>query len=301
MSRFLRPIKEGFIGITRNFALSLSSISSVTITLILVSVFILLTANIRALTLSLEQAVEIHVIISNDVNTQEAINELEASIESLPNILEVNFSSKDDELEYFIAQQNDDRAEELYGKYRGEGNPMKNAFLITVVDGQTIRTTVDSINSIEGIEKAQVGDANTENFMNVLQTIRDVGFVLVIALSVIAIFLISNTIRVSIHSRSNEISIMRTVGASNWYIRWPFIIEGMIIGAVGSLLPILCTIFGYKFLLEETGGAYILGSLGFLPADPLVYQVSFMVLGIGMIVGALGSLFSVGKFLRWTR
>lgn len=305
MNRIIRPIKEGFLGVTRNLALSLSSVSSVTITLLLMSLFILLSANIQSFTTKLEQSVEIHVIVDRNYESDENVAQLTNDIKATPGVLEVKFSSKDEELEYFIEKESvgkdPGKAEELLGPYRGDINPFHHAFLVTVSDGQNLESIRSKISNINGVESASAGGEGTEGFMDALATIRDVGFIIVIALTVIAVFLIANTIRVSIHSRYREIGIMRTVGASNWYIRWPFIIEGMIIGFVGSIIPVVLTIFGYNFLIEESGSNFITSSLGLLPSNPLVYQVSLLLVGIGVLVGALGSLFSVGKFLRWSR
>ena len=144
------------------------------------------------------------------------------------------------------------------------------------------------------------GDA-TGNFLKTLESIRNIGFGIVVALAVIAIFLISNTIRVSIHSRRREISIMRTVGATNWYIRWPFIIEGMIIGLIGSIIPIVLTVFGYRYLFNSNQGFLISKMFSLVPTFPLVIETSLILALIGMGVGAIGSILSVGKQLRWTR
>lgn len=301
MNRIFKHFKEGFLGVVRNLALSMSSVSSVTITLLLMGMFLFLSANIDAITKRLEQSVQIHVTINYDHEAEEQIEAIENQIRSIDQVLDVEFSDKDQEFEYWIALNGSDQAEELYGEYRGENNPMRHAFLVTVREGQYIEDVAAQIRDIEGVFRSSAGGSGTGDFMSALTTIRDVGFVVVIALSVIAVFLISNTIRVSIHSRRREISIMRSVGATNWYIRWPFIIEGMIIGLVGSIIPILVSIFGYQYLLGEMRTNFLAGTLGLLPVDPLAYEVSLVLVGIGVLVGALGSLFSVGKFLRWSR
>lgn len=301
MSRILRHIKEGFLGVTRHFALSLSSISSVTVTLVIMGVFLMISSNLNEITKSLTSSVQIHVQIKQENEDQASIDRIQAAIQALPNVATVEFSNKDEELEAFIQLNDAEDAEEMFGPMRGENNPMLNAFLVQASSGDSLKEVSDNIAAIDGVFKSTYGGGATQTFVNVLDQVRNVGFVIVFGLGAIAIFLISNTIRVSIHSRRREISIMRTVGATNWYIRWPFIIEGMIIGLIGAILPILLTIFGYKYLFELTGGFLFTRLFSLVAVTPLVYEISGILALIGIFVGALGSIFSVGKFLRWTR
>lgn len=301
MTRILRHIREGFIGVIRHFPLALSSISSVTVTLLIMAVFMLLSANLTQVTQQLEASVQIHVQVNNEFEEESELSRIENAIKAIPEVANVTFSSKDEELEAYIALSDSESAEEMYGSFRGENNPMLHAFIVEAKNGDQIGAIAEEIRLIEGVEKAKYGGDSTAVFVKGMESVRNAGYIIVGALSFIAVFLISNTIRVSIHSRRQEISIMRTVGATNWYIRWPFIIEGMIIGFVGSLLPVIATIFGYNYIIQLTGGNLLSKMLTLVPTMPLVREVSLSLVAIGVIVGALGSLFSVGKQLRWTR
>lgn len=301
MARIFRHIKDGFLGVFRHFALSLSSISSVTVTLLLMSLFLLLSVNMMDITKSIEQNVQIHVEIEDEVSQEGKIDDLKQEIQSFSETLSVVFSSKEEELENFIQANNSADAEELFGDYRGEENPMLDAFLVTAKSGDEIKPLAAKIDKLEGVFKTNYGGMGTTNFVNMLEQIRNIGIVIVMILSMIAVFLISNTIRVSIHSRREEISIMRTVGATNWYIRWPFIIEGMIIGFMGSIIPILITVFGYRQLYIQSHGYLFTQMFKLAPYNPISYQISGILILIGMTVGAIGSLVSVGKYLRWSR
>lgn len=301
MSRIFRHIKDGFQGVIRHFAMSLSSISSVTVTLLIMSFFLMLSVNIDNITRELEKSVQIHVLISAEFESEEQIAQLGTDIRAIEYVEEVVFSDKDKEFEDWISGVGSDDAEEIYGEYRGENNPLLNAYIVSVSNGEAIKSVADTIRDLDAVEKVNYGGDATGNFLKSLESVRNVGFGIVVGLAIIAIFLISNTIRVSIHSRRREISIMRTVGATNWYIRWPFIIEGMIIGLFGSLIPILLTIFGYRYVFDANDG-YLLSKMFMLvPTFPLVIQISVVLALIGMGVGAIGSLLSVGKQLRWTR
>lgn len=299
MSRFLRHIKEGFVGAFRHGALLFSSAFSVTITLILMAVFMLLNSNIGEITRQIEQQVSLYVQIDNEAQ-QDAITTLGDGIKSLPGVSNVVFSDKDAELEFLI-EDGGVLAEELYGPYRGEDNPLLNAYIVNVQTGASIRTLATSILELDNVFQVRYGGDATEQFLQFLEQIRNSGFVFVIALSGIAIFLISNTISATVHSREKEISIMRTVGATNWFIRWPFIIEGMIIGMIGSIIPILITVFGYNAVYHSQTGQNLSMFFRLLAPEPVVWEVSGMVLLVGVGVGALGSLYTVSRRLRWTR
>ncbi|CAM3716796.1 permease-like cell division protein FtsX [Erysipelothrix urinaevulpis] len=300
MSRIGRHLKDGFTGVFRHFALSLSSISSVTVTLLLMSMFLFLNVNIEAMTKNVEKSVQIHVQLNHDIE-EKTVKELEEEIKKNPEVETIKFSTKEEELEYFIEMDGSEEAEDLYGQYRGENNPFLDAFLITIKEGEQIKSVTDRVSELDGVYYASYGGDGTGNLMETLQQVRNVGLVTVIFLTAVAIFLIANTIRVSVQSRQKEISIMRTVGASNWYIRWPFIIEGMIIGFIGSIVPVLVSVFLYKYILDGTGGVIWSTMFKLVPAEPLVYQISGLLALIGTFVGALGSMLTVGRLLRWSR
>lgn len=300
MSRIFRPIKEGFLGVIRNLPMAISSVSSVTVTLLIMAFFLLLSVNIETITYRLEESVQIHVIIDKDI-LEDQINSMQNDIAFIPGVSEVVFSDKDNEFENWIANFDDPKAEEMYGAYRGEENPMRDAFIVNSQTGADIAEIANEIGLMEGIESVNYGGDISTGFIQSLETVRNFGFILVAALAVIAVFLISNTIRVSIASRGREISIMRTVGATNWFIRWPFIVEGMIIGLIGSIIPVGVTVFGYRALYNETGGFIFTKLFSLAPTLPLVFNASAILVLIGIGVGAIGSIFSVGKQLRWTR
>lgn len=298
MNRVIRHLREGFVGVFRHFALAFSSISSVTITLVLLGIFLLLNQNISRITVQIEESVALYAQIEAKL-PQEKIDKLIGEVKKQEGVLHVEFSDKHKELEDFIAKRGAE-GEELFGQFRGDENPFLDALIINIKSGNDIKPVLDSISGLEGIYKVSIGSESIQQLMDAMQTFRNAGIIFVVVLGGIAIFLISNTIGATIHSRSEEIAIMRTVGATNWYIRWPFIIEGMIIGALGSIIPILLVVIGYeKFYKAQFEG---LGSMfSLVPVNPLVWQVSTFLILLGVFVGALGSLITVSRRLRWTR
>lgn len=297
--RIGRHFREAFHGLIRHGAMTLSSAAAISLALLFVGIFILISQNIRDITYSIEESVQIHVKIDRNYETQDQINILQIQITEIPGIKEVIFSSKDQELDSLIESFGEDG--QIFESYRGESNPLRHAFLVDVIDGNLIERVALAIERIAGVETVRYGGAKTVELMNMLDSVRNWGYILVIGLIVIAVFLISNTIKLSIASRRDEIAIMRTVGAKNGFIRMPFLIEGMVIGILGSIMPIGITVGGYFYLYELLGGFLISQMFVLHPPLPLLYYIGTALVILAMIVGMMGSFVSVTKHLRWKR
>jgi cell division transport system permease protein len=298
MNRIIRPFKEGFIGIIRHLAMSVSSIMAVMVTLFLVSLFLILTVNLQQITDSVQSKVQIHVQILNDVDLT-GIGELKRQILDIDGVVDVEFSDKDDELNHFIESYGEEG--KIFEMYRGEKNPLRNAFIIEVSQGNLIEQVSNKIENLDGIESVNYGGLNALKLIEILNSVRDSGLILVSVLGLLAIFLITNTIKMSIHSRMNEIQIMRTIGATNSFIRSPFLVEGLLIGLIGSIVPILITIFGYNYIYVSLNGVLLTNIFVLRPAFPFVYQLSYLLVLLGISVGLLGSFISVSRYLRTVR
>jgi cell division transport system permease protein len=293
-----RHIKEGFIGVIRHSAMSVSAATAVTITLLLVSLFLLLTLNIQQITKNVEESVQIHVKIL-DSTSAELIKTTEVEITKLPGVRKVTYSDKNSELDRFIASFGADG--KIFEMYRGENNPLRNAYLVDVQKSAALDVLAAKIQTLKGIESVNYGGENTLRLVSMMDSISKGGLMLVTILSFLAIFLISNTIKITIYARSVEIHIMRTLGATNHFIRFPFLIEGILIGLLGSILPILITIFGYQYLYTSLNGVLVSNLLIMRPVFPMVFQVSGILAGLAVVVGLTGSFISVTRHLRWNR
>lgn len=299
-SRFIRHIKEGFFGVGRHAAMSISSASAVTITLIIISIFVIFTVNVNSMTNKIEGDVQISVMIDYNYESQENIDRIGLAIKELPGVDVVTFSSKEEELNFFIDSFTDEHEKEIFESYR-EDNPMHNAYYVKIKDGNDLQALKTQIDAIEGVASSNYGGESSVMLVDALGSVRTGGFVIVVALSLLAIFLIQNTIKVTILARANEIAIMRNVGAKNGFIRAPFVVEGMIIGALGAIIPIFATIFGYIFAYSKLNGILISSMFIMIPPHPFVLQISLLLVGVGMLVGLIGSFLSVTKYLRWKR
>lgn len=293
-----RHIKEAYLGITRHFAMSLSAASAVTVTLLLMSIMILALGNISQITMNLQENVTIFVRIEDDVLESE-INQLKHKVEACEGVSFVTYSDKDNELDKLIEEFGDDGY--LLETYRGENNPLSRAFVVEIEMGAKISDVSKQIGKINGVEEAMFGGNSTEKFIDSLNFVRLGGLGIVAALGLLAIFLVSNTIKITIFARQDEIAIMRHVGATNGYIRTPFVFEGIAIGLLGSIIPVLFTVIGYDFLYGAMGGKIITGMLTLLPVFPFSLYVSGILVGTSVLVGLFGSLLSVNKNLRWKR
>ncbi len=292
-----KHFKTALQNIVRNGAMSISSIISVTITLTLIMVIGVIGINISDITLNIEDNITIYAQVNRELSDEDA-RSLTSVIESVEGVKSVEFSSKDNELDVLIESLADDKeAAELFETYRND-NPLGAAYKIEVDNVREIEVVKDKIAQIEGIREARSGEESTTNMIETLGYIRNGGTIFIIGLGIVALFMIVNTIKMAINARSKEIEIMRVVGASNWYIRIPFMLEGALIGLLGSLLPIALLIFGYEFIYTEL--LPVIPTLFTLREPmPFILEFSGILAGVGVGVGFAASTFSVTRFLKF--
>lgn len=291
-------IKTACKNISRNFGLAMSAAFSVTITLLLIAVFLLLTSNLSNITYHIEDQVTIRATIDNIVDKKDK-TKLEQQIKALDNVASVHLSTGDAELAAYKKEYESD--ESLFSMYEGKTNPILDAFIIEVKDGRLIKETNADVAGLKGIVKATYGGAETDAMIQTFTSVRTGSFIFIAFLTLVAMFLIANKIKMSIYTRKSEIAIMRFVGASNWCIRFPMMLEGILIGLMGSILPALGAIFGYQYVYTMLDGMMMSDMFALQPVYPLSMQVAGILLLIGMGVGLLGSFFSTSRYLRWKR
>ena len=295
-----RSIKEGFRGIGRHFAMAIQSSSAVTITLLIISLFMLFMVNVSRFTTNVEQGMEISVMIDYDYESSDNESAIKIAIEKIDGVKSVRFSSKEEELEYYISQFDDEETKQAVESLVDD-NPMHDAYYVEVEDGKTLQDISKTISSIEGVSDVNYGGESTTNMVKAMNAIRRGGLIGVVAMTILAIFLIQNTIKLTIYARQDEITIERNVGATNGFIRAPFVVEGLLMGALGAIIPIVLTVLGYRYVYKKTGGYLISSMFKLISPEPLVIYVSLILLAIGMLVGLVGSYLSVTKYLKWKR
>ena len=290
---FGRSIRDAVKSVIRNFSLSFASIMCTTITLLLVSVAIICAVNINNATKSIEDELSIVVYLNKDI-TEENIENIKADIESQKNVEEVVFKSKT-EWKDEMSEYDDTFSTVL--NYLDE-NPLSDSFIVKVVNVDKLSDTALYIKSINGVDVVKYGEGMVDEVITAFDVVKKVVAVVVIALILVTAFLISNTIKLTIFSRRSAIEIMRLVGASNLTIKIPFIIEGFIIGVIGSIIPICVTIYGYVVLYSLLNGHVFSNMIVLLKPYNFVFYVSGILLILGAIVGMIGSLLAVRKYLK---
>lgn len=295
MLRVTRHIKEAFFGLIRHAGMSFSSVLAVTITLTLMSLFLMISLNIRQISENVQDEVQIHVSIINSFDA-ESIQGLGDQIKILDGVKTAVFSDKDNELDKFIAAYGPEGS--IFEMYRGVNNPLRNAYIVEINEGFDIKAISEQIESFVGVEKVNYGGENTLKLIKLMNGIRDIGLIVVLILGSLAIFLIANTIKITIQSRYDEIKILKTLGATNNFIRAPMVLEGLVIGFLGSLMPIAVTIYGYTYLYKALGGFLVSELFILRPIYPFVLQISYLLAILGVVVGLIGSFISVTRYLH---
>ena len=292
---FIRSIRDAFRSVFRNFSLSLASITCITITLVIVALSILATLNVNNFAKLIEKDVTMVVYVKEDTPS-ENLDIIESKIKNTDNVL--TCIKKDRNQVKLEMQESDPLFESIMAGWTDEENPLMDTFQVTVEDIKLIKDTVKKIEQIENIDYVDYGEKMVETLIHVFRVIEKVSIIAVVALIVVTVFLIINTIKITIFSRKREISIMRLVGASNTSIRFPFLIEGMVLGLLGSIIPILMVIFGYHKVYNHFNGYLFTPLIRLIEPTPFIYLVSLIVLVIGIIVGMLGSYRAVKKYLK---
>lgn len=292
-----RSIQNAGKSILRNFSLSMASITCSIITLILVSIGMLLSYNINNITKNIENELTIVIFMDKDITTDE-LNKTKEDLNNIANIKHVTFKSKE-EIKNSMANENDTFNKIISTWEEGE-NPLQDSFIIEVKDINDINETATTIKNLEKVSLVKYGETTVNDLIKVFAAIKKITIGLVIGLILVTAFLINNTIKITIFSRKREIDIMRLVGTSNIVIKLPFFIEGFFIGFIGSIIPVLITIFGYTYAynaLKSINLSNIMNILTLVIPNEIVYKVSLFLVLIGTVIGAVSSVKAVRKHL----
>ena len=290
-----RSIRDAFKSVIRNFSLSLASISCITITLIIVAVAIVASLNVQNFTKEIEKDMTIVVFLDGEA-TQEDAKEVEEKIGNLSNVSKYTFQTKQEVKEQM--QKESDVFNTVLETWEDEDSPLKDTFQVKVKDIVDIKDTAEEIEKLKNVSVVRYGEGMVDKMVSAFSSIEKVTYGIVIALVLVTIFLIINTIKLTISARKREISIMRLVGASNFTIKTPFIIEGMILGLFGSIVPVVLIIYGYSAFYKHFNGYLFSELIKLIRPEPFIYQASLVVVGIGILVGMIGSASAVRRYLK---
>jgi cell division transport system permease protein len=289
--------------------MTIAAITSVTVTLILVGIFLSLILNTNNLAKELENNVRVVAYMRLDVhdqsqtiqdpnnagktitnpNYQQVYNE----IKQIPNVKSVTFSSKDAQL-----KQLTDSLGKAWTIFKGDANPLYDAYIIQAAQPKNVAQISADVKKLSQISQVNDGGANTKKIFSLSNVIQTWGAVGALLLILVAVFLISNTIRITIIARSREIQIMRLVGAKNSYIRWPFFLEGAWVGLVGAIIPAFLVGFLYQVAYQGLEKGLESQAMSLLKPAQFIPFMTILIFALGIIIGALGSVISMRRYLK---
>ncbi len=288
-------IKEGFVNIRRNRMMSIASIGSVAAALMILGMVFLLIINMNHMVEDVKQQFDsIQLYLRDDVENGQILA-IKSRLEGVEGIRQLEFESKETALEK-MREKWGDQAFLLEGL---ESNPLPNSIIIYVKDIAYSDSIVEEISGIGGIEEVKYYNDIVQKLLSIANFIRLLGLVVIAILVFLSIFIIGNTIKLTVAARKREINIMKYVGATNWFIRWPFFIEGMVLGLLGAILSLAIVYFGYSYIYNAVSNQiYMLLTTYIVPMNAIIKDMMVIFAVLGMGIGALGSILSMRKYLK---
>lgn len=290
-------IGEGLSNVFKNKKSTGASLMIMCATMIIFGVFLILGENINHFVEQVESAQGIQVFVKNEA-TQEQIDELGSKLKGINGVNTVEFVSKEDALKQMKERFGDKQS--LLDGYEGDNNIFTASYVVTLVDLKQSKSVQDQINTFDMVKKITSKDETVSTLINLANGIKIVTGVILVLLVVISIFIIANTIKLTVHARRKEISIMKYVGATNGFIRWPFIVEGMIIGILASIISILIVGGAYSFIAEKLVNSEFMQviNMSLISFKDMFSSIIFVYMLLGIGIGVLGSMISMRKYLK---
>lgn len=284
--------KEGFRNIFKHGFMSIAAVLIMIACLLLTGTVTLIAYNIDQSIETLQQSNEIVVFIDEDLTTREA-KALGSEFERIDNIATIEFEDRDVALEKYREELGEDAV--ILENYNSANNPLRNSFIFTLKDPTLAEQTIGEISAVDGTDYIRADEDVISRLIQVQHVFNIVALAMVMGLAVISIFIIANTVKLAMFARREEISIQKMVGATNWFIRWPFVIEGMVLGLLAGGLAYLAEWGLYSELTSIASG--VIPYFHILPFDNLRLLVLGVYLGAGVLFGIGGSVTSIRKFM----
>ena len=285
-------VREVCISIKRNNWMSFASISTVAVSLFVLGMFLIIVLNMNRMASMLESQVQINVYLDDKLKGSE-IDDLEYDLKKMQGIESVQYVSREDAIVRLRERLGDQK---YLLDALGDKNPLPNAFEVTVKQPTMVETAAKAIEKFGGVESVKYGQDVVEHLFDMTRLVRIFGFTLMLLLAGATLFIISNTIRLTVFARRKEIAIMKYVGATDWFIRWPFLLEGVVLGFFGGVLASIALRSIYGLITAKVYST--LAFLPLIPQYPFVNFISLVMVLSGMGIGALGSTISLKRFLK---
>ncbi|HOB35305.1 MAG: ABC transporter permease [Firmicutes bacterium] len=290
LKNFVHYCKEAAQGVLRNGWMTVASVTVMVLTLLMLGIFVIINLNVMQITEEIKEQVELIVYLEDEADHQY----LRQQILELPGIARLTYVSKEEALRRMQEELGEDIADALEGR-----NPLPASFEIQVHDPETIGEVADAIEPMAGVESVDYGKKVVERLFEFTRILRLFSMGVIAVLAVMALFLIANTIKLTVFARRRQIGIMKFVGATDWFIRWPFILEGIFLGLLGALTAYLVLFYGYWYLYAKASAWFYQNFLSVKLATPALVgrELLKLLFALGAGIGALGSGISVRRFL----
>lgn len=292
---FRNMFKQGIQSMWRNKSMGLASITSIAAVLMILGIVLVLILSINNVVNDTKLKFDEIEVFLEDQISREQMTKIEDTAKDVPGVVSVIYRSKEQALDLM----KEDWGEDAYLLEDLETNPLPNSYIIKVEDIELADNLVNSIKTLDGVEEVKYYKDIIDKLLNFASYIRIGGMIIIAVLVFVSIFIISNTIKLTVTSRKREINIMKYVGATNSYIRGPFIIEGVFFGIVGALFSIVVVYFAYRYLyLNMNESFYNMFTFYLIPPESIFSDITVIFLTLGAGIGAMGSMLSLKKFLN---
>lgn len=288
--------KEGFSGLFRNQLMTIASIATVASCILIITFSYCIVSNLQYILAQMQDSIGISVFVEEDLSAEE-VTEINEQIKNIEHVSRVNYITPQEALDKLKEQLG---MESVLDGFDGENNPLSDSFEVYLDNIKNQNTVLDELQQINGVRKIRHAQTETEILMKASNAIRIIGGVVIIVLMAISIVIIMNTIKISVYTRKNEIMIMKFVGATDWFIRWPFIIQGVLIGFIGAAIPIVISwpVYSKIINLIYDNSPIIKNLVSFKYSIDIFSVLIPLSLGAGMLIGVLGSVTSIHKYLK---
>lgn len=305
---FFRHIWESIKNLKRNIWMTIAAVSSVAITLTLVGIFAATLLNIDRVASGVQNNIRINTYLPVDsTDTAKVVQTVEGkqvdnekyhkiydNIKKIKGVDKIIFSSKDEQLKKL-----QDTMGDVWKMYDQDTNPLQDIYIVETEEPSQVKQVSKAIKSLDGVEDVDYGGINSDKLFKFSSFIKTWGLAGTGLLLLVAVFLISNTIRMTIMSRQRDIEIMRLVGAKNSYIRGPFFFEGAWVGFLGAIIPSLIVYYLYEYAYRQFTPQLQLNGLSMYPVNYYLYILIAELFIIGIIIGSLGSVLSMRRYLKF--
>ena len=290
-------IREGFSSLLKNRLMSVASIATVAACIFIITFSYCIVTNLQYCLRQMEDSIGIVVFLEDEANSDE-VTRISQELNQINHVTMVTYISPDQAMEEFMEDYDIDAG--IMDGFSGENNPLSASFEITVDSLENQSGVLAEIENISGVRHTLNASSATDMLLKINKAVSIFGIVVILLLGVISVVIITNTIKISVYTRRNEISIMKYVGATDWFIRWPFIIEGMLIGIIGAVIPMVICWPAYSRIVDAIyTNLPIIQTMVTLKYPVEIFSVLLPVaLLAGILLGVLGSVASIRKHLR---